>query len=210
MYVPKYFENQDRAELLELIREYPFATLVSLDGGRPFYNHLPLILESSDQGDFLLGHMARANPQWRHFEQPLEVTALFHGPHTYITPTWYKTPLMVPTWNYAVAHVYGIPQTIHDSAGVLDILQKSVAVYESGEETPWRLELPEKFTQDLIRAIVGFKIPITRIEGKFKLSQQRKPQERINAIEGLKGRSDEMSAKVLELMQRALRQSEQR
>jgi transcriptional regulator len=209
MYTPKLFEQKEPVALMELIRSNPFATVVSMSEGLPFINHLPIIAEQDSSGAVtLIGHMARANPQWQHFrprqkngqEIGQEITVVFHGPHTYITPSWYKNPMNVPTWNYAVAHAFGVPKLIEDADGIDSILKRTVQVFEGQEAKPWTYNLPTEFKDGLVRAIIGFEIPISRFESKFKMSQNREDEDYKGVLEGLKNRQDEMSKRVLDLM----------
>lgn len=174
MYCPKAFAVSDPEQLQHFIAQYSFATLVSAVDGHPFATHLPLLLDPgmSTHGT-LLGHMARANPQWQAFESGQEVLAIFQGPHAYISPSWYETTPAVPTWNYATVHVYGVPRIIEDSQRLVTLVDRLTAVYESGMPQPWPGDIPMDFKQKLLKAIVGFVIDITRIEGKFKLGQNR-------------------------------------
>ncbi len=174
MYCPEAFAVSDPEQLQRFIAQYSFATLVSTVDGHPFATHLPLLLDPgmSTHGT-LLGHMARANPQWQAFESGQEVLAIFQGPHAYISPSWYETTPAVPTWNYATVHVYGVPRIIEDSQRLATLVDRLTAVYESGMPQPWPGDIPMDFKQKLLKAIVGFVIDITRIEGKFKLGQNR-------------------------------------
>lgn len=174
MYCPEAFVVSDPERLQGFIEQYSFATLVNTVDGRPFATHLPLLLDpnTSAQGA-LLGHMARANPQWQAFESGQEVLAIFQGPHAYISPSWYETTPAVPTWNYATVHVYGAPRIIEGSERLAALVDRLTAVYESGMPQPWPGDIPMDFKQKLLKAIVGFVIDITHIEGKFKLGQNR-------------------------------------
>lgn len=165
-------------------------------------NHLPLLVERSESGEVvLLGHMARANPLRKRFVGGGgDVTVVFQGPHTYVTPRWYPDAMNVPTWNYAVVHAFGAAHLVEDFEGVERILSKTVELFESRESDPWKYELPEEFRRDLVRAIVGFEIRVSKLDAKFKLSQNREPADWKGVIEGLATRSDEMSAKVREMM----------
>jgi transcriptional regulator len=125
----------------------------------------------------LHGHCARANPQWRSFGEG-EVLVVFHGPHAYVSPSWYAEPVNVPTWNYVAVHAYGTARPMETPRELRALLQALVDHHESGFAQPWRMELPEDYLADRMRAIVGFEIPIARIEGKFKLSQNRPPADR--------------------------------
>ena len=201
MYVPSRFKKEDHGAVFELIRENPFATVIThAEDGKVFVNHLPILVDSEDR---LFGHLARANPQWNHFERGEEAVLVFHGPHTYITPSWYQINQgNVPTWNYAVVHVSVRARVIHDYEGLHSILDKSVAVFEAGVPKPWKFDFEEEEKKQLIAAIVGLEFEITGIEGKFKISQNRTPSERDEVMTGLAGRKDEMSRRVLALMKR--------
>lgn len=201
MYVPPKFKADDLPAQLALMRAHPFATVITAgEGGSPEINHFPLLVDEREGTVALLGHLARANPQWKAMETG-DVTAIFHGPHTYVTPTWYRDPDNVPTWNYAVVHATGRARLIHDFEGIESILSRTVAEFERHEPRPWSYALDEPFRRGLVRAIVGFEIEVTRLEGKFKLSQNRAPRDRAGVMEGLARRTDEGSRRVLELMQ---------
>lgn len=199
MYLPAKFMPEDVARQIQLMRESPFATFITFDEGRPHINHFPILTEKRDGKIFLLGHMARSNPQWETFASS-EVTVVFHGPHTYVTPSWYRDPMNVPTWNYAVVHATGRGRALETFGEIEAILQKTVGEFERQEKEPWRYELPEEFRRRMVQAIVGFEIEVTQLEGKFKLSQNRTDRDRAGVLDGLATRRDEMSLKVLEMM----------
>src|SRR3712207_6198290 len=138
MYIPAHFRVDDPALLLPLMERYGFATLVTVEAGSPFATHLPLLLRRAP--DRLVGHMARANPQWRGLARQPGVLALFQGPHAYVPPSWYASAPNVPTWNYATVHAYGTARLLEDPAQVLALLADTAAQYERGRERPWRLE----------------------------------------------------------------------
>jgi transcriptional regulator len=191
MYIPSHFRVDDPARLAEFIQRHSFATLVTFDGGAPFASHLPMLLHR-DAGPHgtLISHMARANPQWQQFASGGEALAIFHGPHTYISPTWYVTGPAVPTWNYASVHAYGVPKIIEEHDRIVEILRELVVTYESAFERPWPGDLPEEYRDKMIRGIVAFEIPVTRIEGKFKLNQNR-PAEDVEGVIDHLSRSDD-------------------
>ncbi|MCM2323062.1 MAG: FMN-binding negative transcriptional regulator [Oligoflexia bacterium] len=198
MYLPAQFHERDTEALLKIIRAYPFATVVTQGKDGPFVSHLPVIVEVRGQGEVvLLGHMAKGNPQWRHERDALVV---FHGPHAYITPRWYKDPMNVPTWNYAVVHASGKAVPIESREGIERILRLSVEQFERSELKSWQYDLPEAFKAELAQAMVGFEITVSHLEGKFKMSQNRSPEDRAGILAGLGTRKDEMSQKTLELM----------
>jgi transcriptional regulator len=170
VYIPPSFWVDDVAVLYEFVDEYSFATLVTVSGGVPFATHLPLLLDR--ESGVILGHLAKANPHWEAFGAGAEALAIFHGPHAYISPTSYAAAPAVPTWNYAAVHVYGTPRLLADDR-TWDVADRTVKKFESKQAVPWRNELPEDFREKLLRGIVGFEMPIARIEGKFKLGQNR-------------------------------------
>ena len=174
MYVPASFRVDDPNEIAAFLRTYPFATLVTTNGDGPFASHVPLLHLPADEGTGLLrGHLARANPQWKHLGCGQPVLAIFHGPHAYVSPTWYATSPAVPTWNYAVVHVTGTTRTIEEPAELLPLIGELVTRFEAPQPAPWSGELPPDLQHSLLAAIVGFEIRITRIEAKFKLGQNR-------------------------------------
>ena len=178
MYTPRAFVVQDPAALRELIHRYSFATLVTAADGPPIATHLPLLLEDRGERGMLVGHVARANPQWRAFDGHTEALAIFSGPHGYVSPSLYETPLSVPTWDYMVAHVYGAPRVVEDEATVRRLVLELVERFESGRTHPFTPAYPEDWLRNMLRGIVAFEMPITRIEGSFKLSQNRTETDR--------------------------------
>ena len=175
MYLPKDFAVEDRETLYGLIRKNSFGLLISQVNGQPFATHLPFLLEDG----MLVAHMARANPHWQGFADGDEVLCVFQGPHAYVSPSWYTVETAVPTWNYAAVHVYGTPEIVDDPKVAYTDQEKLVYSNEAGFETPWRLGgRDQDFVDGMISAIVNFRIPITRIEGKFKLSQNRPVEDR--------------------------------
>lgn len=202
IYLPNHFAEKDETRSLQLIRDYPFATLVSIHDGAPVFNHLPLIPRDIGAGKIvLLGHMACRNPQSMSLAEGEQVTAIFHGPHTYITPTWY-IDCDVPTWNYAVVHVTGKMRWIREFRPLIALLREMTDVFEGNRDDRWRFTLPDdlKSEEELTSAIIGFEIQIESIQAKFKLSQNRSPEDYAGVIRGLEARTDEMSRKVLEMM----------
>lgn len=184
------------------MRGHSFATLVSHVGGEPFASHLPLLIdaEAGPHGT-LVGHMARANPQWRSDDDSF--LAIFHGPHAYISPTWYEDTDVVPTWNYAAVHAYGRLQLIEDRSTLEQIVRDYVAFYEAAMPQPWTISASREYLDKMLAAIVGFRIEITRLEGKFKLNQNHPQQRRERVIKTLTERGDENSLEVAVLMREA-------
>jgi transcriptional regulator len=174
MYIPAANRVEDRDKLADVMRENSFATLVSVHEGVPFATHLPLLFRP-EQGDHgaLVGHVARANPQWRHFDGESEILTIFQGSHAYVSPSWYETVPAVPTWNYVAVHVYGVARIVEDDAVVEALLQEMITHYEAALPEPWSGELPAEYAEKMRRGVVAFEMAVTRIEGKFKLGQNK-------------------------------------
>jgi len=199
MYIPKAFREDDISRLHTFMEAYSFATLVTQHESIPFATHLPFLLDPErGPNGILLAHMARANPQWHDFASAQEVLVIFQGPHTYISPSWYEVELSVPTWNYAVVHAYGLPHLIEDGEELYKLLKTLIQTHEAHFEKPWPFQLSEDYLQKMMRGIVGFEIEITRLEGKFKLSQNRTENERENVIAALQESTN--TAALAELM----------
>ncbi len=175
MYIPKAFEVTDRAMLHDFIEAHSFATLATTLDGAPFATRLPMILNrDAGSNGTLIGHVARANPHWRSFDGRAQALAMFDGPHAYISPRWYSTSPAVPTWNYATVHAYGAPRILDGPHRVEEIVERLTTTYEASMPQPWSTrEVPAEFKWNLLKAIVGFEMPIDRIEGKFKFGQNR-------------------------------------
>jgi transcriptional regulator len=189
MYTPKSFAITDANLIEQVIAENSFGTLVSHGKDGIQASHLPFEFDAERR--VLRCHIARANPQWRDFENG-ELLAIFQGAHGYISPRWYQTELAVPTWNYIAIHAYGMPVIIENDAEVMSLLENLVAKHESQFETPWKLEAPKDWQEKMRRAIVGFEMRITRIEAKAKMSQNRSGEDVAGVAEGLaaKGESE--------------------
>lgn len=187
MYVPNHYREADIQEIEALVREFGFATLVSTLEGKPWATHIPLNLEVTTEGKWLLhGHISRANPQYKGFNADVEVLAVFMGPHTYVSPSWYSKP-NVPTWNYKAAHLYGKVRIIEGEELELR-LKALMSRYENAHaEKPLRYEdVPEKVKEVDLRGLVGFEIEVTKIEAASKLSQNRDAESHANIINELK------------------------
>lgn len=201
MYIPASFRVEDRAALEDFIDAYGFATLVSIRGGTPFATHVPLLLDRSS--GTLLGHFAKANPHWEAFDSGVESLAIFTGPHAYISPSWYASAPAVPTWNYTAVHVYGVPRLL-TAERTRDVVDRLVQKYEGSRSSPWPNVMPDDFRDRLLAAIVGFEMPIARIEGKFKLSQNRSSEDRAGTLQALQNEGTD-SALLAEFMTRHLK-----
>jgi transcriptional regulator len=196
LYVPAHFRMDDPDQLLEFIREHAFGTLVASGPDGLHVSHIPFVVECHAGGVRLLGHVARANAQWEALESADHVVAIFQGPHAYVSPTWYSHQPSVPTWNYAVVHAHG-KASLMDEAGLHDLLMRLSATYEAGNPKPWKMsELPADFVATMLKAIVGFEIAVERLEGKFKLSQNR-PAETGRVIAQLEARGEAQLASLM-------------
>lgn len=203
MYIPKLYREEDREKVVEFLKQNNFPALVSHDGERVVATHLPVEIIENEAGDLtILGHMSRANPQWRSFGEQ-EVLLIFQGAHTYISPRWYNH-VNVPTWNYMMVHIYGRVRAV-EGGELHSLLSQLVGMYEAG--TSYRLEdLPEEFVQKEMKGVFGFALDVTRIDAGYKLSQNRNDEDHENIIHELEKRGDENSTNVAREMS-AKRQS---
>ena len=185
MYVPESFKVDDQAKIKAFLERYDFATIVSSPASGIVATHVPVVLRRAPTGLVLVGHVARANSHWELMNGAVESLAIFHGPHGYVSPTWYANGPAVPTWNYATVHAYGKPRATHDVTFTLDLLRELVLRYEKGDNA-WCVEdLPPNFREGLVSAIVAFEMPVHRFETKFKLGQNRSAEDRAGTIAGL-------------------------
>jgi transcriptional regulator len=196
MYSPDHYTEERSDLIFEIMNDYGFATIVTQEPDGLAVSHLPLILDCVNEQQTLLGHCARANPQWLHFASGRTLTVIFHGPHSYISPAWYQLKLdNVPTWNYATVHVQGTATIISASEQVYEVLRKTVEKFEGEYQTGWRLPAtPNRALETLLNGIVAFRIEIKNIQAKFKLSQKQEAVVRENVIEQLAKISHEGSA----------------
>lgn len=201
MYTPAPFSVSDLAELHAAIERYSFALLTSRSGAGLVASHLPLLIDrqAGPQGT-LLGHFARANPQWQ-AAAGQEVLVVFSGPHAYISPTWYEAQRVVPTWNYVAVHAYGRLELRPDSAETVALLQRMVSHYEAGLPVPWQAaDQPADLIEQLARQVVGFRIPIDRLEGKWKLNQNHPPERRAKVVAALEAKASDNEREIARLM----------
>jgi transcriptional regulator len=204
MYIPPAFLESDRSTLHEFIEGHSFGLLVSQHDGVPFATHAPFLLDrSAGSLGALLGHVARANPQWEQCAGQ-QVLAVFSGPHAYVSPTWYGAEQVVPTWNYVAVHVYGVVRLVEDQPGLRAIVGRTVEVYERSMPRPWRLGESGQFIERMLKQIVGLRIEIERIEGKWKLNQNHSVERREKVIRALAERGDENSSAIADLMRQRL------
>jgi transcriptional regulator len=180
MYTPKFNQVADRSILIEAMQAYSFAILTgpASDSAPLQVTHLPLVVKDEGEYGLIQGHFAHANPHGRALAGR-ETLAVFSGPHSYVSPTLYTEPLSVPTWNYVAVHAYGTLQLIEDEPGKDALLIDLIQLHEPAYAEKWQKMLAS-FRRTMLAGITGFRIPIDRIEGKFKLSQNRAPEERRN------------------------------
>lgn len=186
MYIPDAFAETDLDRLHDLIEAYDFAMLITPGKPTPLVSHLPFVLDRANgPNGTLQAHMARSNPQWQSFAG--EALVVFRGPHSYVSPSWYEpnTPA-VPTWNYAVVEAYGTPRLVDDPQELRAQQERLVAAHEAGRTPSWTMDgQPPAYIEGMLRGIVGFEIPIARLEGKFKLSQNRSTADQSRVAEAL-------------------------
>jgi transcriptional regulator len=199
LYRPTHFRVDDEAALLAFIEAHGFGTLVSACARGLDVSHIPFVPERGPDGRIrLLAHVARANAQWEALAEATHVVAIFEGPHAYVSPTWYAEHPSVPTWNYAVVHAHGRARLM-DEAGLRALLERLSRTYEEGRPNAWRLSAqPEEYVAKMLRAIVGFELEVERLEGKFKLSQNR-PAEIPRVIAALEAQGQSELADLMRL-----------
>jgi transcriptional regulator len=191
MYIPRHNEEKRVSVLHSLIVSRPLATLVTLGSSGLFASHIPMVLEENDSElGVLRGHISRANTQWRDFVPTVDALAIFAGHQHYITPTWYpgtkEHGKEVPTWNYVVVHAYGPLKTIEDEHWLLTNVEKLTNIHEAASPSPWKVsDAPEDFIKSQLKGIVGLELPIKKLEGKWKVSQNRNARDRVGVIDGL-------------------------
>ncbi len=210
MYTPKAFALTERAELHALMERFGFAVVITVRGGVPQATHLPLRLDpAAGEHGTLIGHLARANEQWRDLASGREALIIFAADHAYISPSWYETDPSVPTWNYSAVHAYGTPHIIEDAGRVEAILRDLTAHHEAQFAAPWPMDLDPDYLQRQLRALVAFEIPIARLEGKAKLSQNRPTVDRRGVVAALAASDDPGERGVATAMRAALDRAEE-
>ncbi|MGA8760549.1 MAG: FMN-binding negative transcriptional regulator [Stellaceae bacterium] len=201
VYLPPVFTETRPEILIAHIERYDFGLLISNGDHGLVSSHVPFLVERRGDQLYLQGHLARPNPQVSNLAQGNEVLAVFGGPHAYISPRWYASGPAVPTWNYADVHAYGAVRPIDDADWLRDLLRRLSQRHESGSETPWRMEdQPADYMAGMLRGIVGFEISVTRLEGKFKLSQNRPAADRPRIIAALEAAGDAEAGGVARMM----------
>ncbi|MGN7477388.1 FMN-binding negative transcriptional regulator [Solibacillus silvestris] len=197
MYIPKYYALKDEHKIVQFIKDYSFATFVAMHRGIPAATHLPLHLSEDNQ--YLYGHFARANPQWKDCVDQ-QILAIFNGPHSYISSSWYETKDSVPTWNYVAIHVNGRVELLEDKEEIRVSLQQLVKKYEA-PNSPYDVnDVDDNYMNSLLKGIVPFKIHVQSVEAAAKLSQGHSKERQALVIEELLKRNEGFDEKIAKLM----------
>jgi transcriptional regulator len=201
VYLPPAFTEARQAVLIEHIERYDFGLLVSHGGAGLIASHIPFLIERDGEALHLHGHLARPNPQVGDLAQGGEALSIFSGPHAYISPSWYAEGPSVPTWNYADVHAYGAARLVDDADWLRRLLRRLSERHEARNPVPWRMQdLPEPYVQGMLKGIIGIDIAVSRLEGKFKLSQNRPAVDRPLVIAALERQSGAEAPAVARLM----------
>jgi transcriptional regulator len=205
MYIPEHFAERDLTVLHSLIDAHPLGTWVTTAAGQLVVNHLPFVLDA-DRGEFgtLIGHVARANDVWKTASEA-ESVVVFQGPEAYITPSWYPTKAehgkVVPTWNYVVVHAHGLPRVITDAEWLRQQVTRLTRRHEAGRPVPWEVtDAPPAYIDAMLGGIVGIEVPIARVAGKWKASQNRPESDRRGVVAGLSEGDDPRLQQVAHLV----------
>ena len=207
MYQPEHYRVEDVTQMHALMRARPFAALISHGSNGLYATHLPTVLKDEGAYGLIECHLARANPHWKELAESNEALMIFQGAEGYITPNWYPSKTLhgkvVPTWNYAVVHAYGRPEMMQDKDWLRRHVSELTAQQERNEPQPWMVtDAPASYVDVMLRGIVGFRFPITRLEGKWKMSQNRDMQDRDGVAKGLGQRGDGDDVEMAELVSR--------
>jgi transcriptional regulator len=201
MYIPEFNRVRDHTEIISFVRGNPFAILVSTSDTGPFATHIPILVREEGDRIILQGHMAKANPHWELLQSGQESLTIFHGPHAYISPRLYESRDSVPTWNYATVHVYGRARLVSEPEHLLEEVREIISTFDPDYFAQWS-SLSDKFRNGMLKHIVGFEIIATRIEAKFKISQNRTKGDQANVIAALGKSTDSAASEIAKLMQK--------
>jgi transcriptional regulator len=209
MYVPKHFAETNVPVLHELIRSHPLGTIVALTSEGLSANHIPFEVDP-EPAPFgtLRGHVARANPLWHEHRADVEALVVFQGPDAYVSPSWYvtrqETGKVVPTWNYAVVHAFGPLRVIEERDWLRGLVERLTNRHESSQREPWKVsDAPVDYIDKQLAAIVGLEIPITRLIGKWKVSQNRPPQDEAAVAAALEQQGGESAVAMARLVRQS-------
>jgi transcriptional regulator len=200
VYIPEHFRVRDHADAIAFMHANPFAILISSTDDGPFATHLPVFVEAKGETLVLRGHVAKANPHWRHLERQSECMTIFHGPHAYVSASNYIARENVPTWNYGAVHAYGNARVFASPEELQGVLHNLIGTFEPTYAEQWS-SLADAYRERMLSHIVGFEISVTRLEAKFKLSQNRTKEEQSNVIASLEKADDTAISGVSRLMQ---------
>jgi transcriptional regulator len=200
MYIPEFNRVRDHTDAVSFVQANPFAILVSASESAPVATHIPILARNVDNQLVLHGHMAKANPHWHLLENAQESLAIFHGPHAYISPSLYESRESVPTWNYAAVHVYGHARVVTEPEHLLEETREIINAFDPAYFAQWSA-LNDKFRYGMLKQIVGFEMVATRIEAKFKISQNRSKKDQAAVIACLAQSTDSAASGIALLMQ---------
>jgi transcriptional regulator len=204
MYTPSYYKEADFQKLLAFMQHHPFALLCSSGDGGLMGTHLPFIVEEKEQRLCITSHMAKPNPQGKELESGTELMLVFQGPHGYVSPSNYELKQNVPTWNYIAVHAYGKAKMITSPEDSVVVLEKMIGTFEPAFRNQWN-ELTDKYKEEMLKGIVSFEIEVTKLEGKFKLSQNKKKTERENIIHSFETNGDEAAREIAKEMKKLVK-----
>jgi transcriptional regulator len=219
MYVPPHFRQDDPAELRAVMRTARLGTVITVADGAPLVSHVPVMfIDDGSANGTLLCHVSRANAQWRHVTAQTEALVIFMGPDAYVSPNFYASKnehgKVVPTWNYIAVHAYGPVRVIEDPGELRALVDRLTALHEAGEPVPWRpSDAPPSYIDAQVQGIVGLEIPIARIDGKWKLSQNRSEADVAGAVAALEAsprESDRATAAAMDMLRQAQHDSKPR
>jgi transcriptional regulator len=200
VYIPEFNRIKDNASAIAFMRAYPFAILVSESDDGPFATHIPILVRERESQVTLIGHVARANPHWKLLQQGHEALAIFQGPHAYISPSLYENRESVPTWNYAAVHVYGHATVFWEPERLKEILAETFRAFDNAYADQWA-GLREEYRNGMLKGIIGFEIAAEKVQGKFKLSQNRSKRDQAQIIKSLE-ESEELTIRDIARLMR--------
>jgi len=199
MYIPEYFRVREHESVVRFMRANPFAILISEDAEAPFATHVPVVIREEGGLMTIRGHVAKANPHWQYLQVRPLCLMIFHGPHAYVSTSNYAARENVPTWNYGAVHVYGEARVFSEPEELLKVLHDLIPTFEATYADQWA-SLSEEYRSRLLSHIVGFEIAVSKIEAKFKLSQNRTKEEQQKVIESLGSATDTAVSGTARLM----------
>lgn len=183
MYIPKYYQMNDKNEYLEFMKRYSFATIITSKDSKVVATHLPFSIDEENEKIILYSHLSKANLQWKDIENN-NILVIFQEPHVYISPTNYENPISVPTWNYIAVHAYGKGNILEEYNEKLNVLAKVIQFYEKDYYDKW-LKMPDEYKKKMLNGIVAFSTEVTKIKAVKKLSQDKSVQDQKNIIKNL-------------------------